>query len=131
MPRLSVWFVRVALTCLLVGVAIGAWFLPQPGAMPRAWLYVHLELLFVGWFFHLAFGVAAWILPRARTEPRMGNPRLGWSSFALLFTGTALAIAMWMTAVTAPGTLFPRILQLTGCGLFIAFIRPRIRSFGD
>ena len=130
MPAYSIWFIRVGLVSLLLGVGIGAWFLPQTGAMPAAWFAAHLELLFVGWFFHFAFGVAAWILPRPRTEPKMGDPRLIWTSLTLLFVGTATAITLRFLAADVSWLVIPRVAQLGGCVAFVVFVRPRIRSFG-
>ncbi|HXI35189.1 MAG TPA: hypothetical protein VNH63_13990, partial [Gemmatimonadales bacterium] len=65
---MSVWFVRSALVCLVLGFTLGGVMLAAKGTgdtalIPRL-LPIHIELLLVGWMLQLAMGVAQWILPR-------------------------------------------------------------------
>lgn len=130
MPKLSRWFVKSALICLVLGSLAGGLPLAWPGLAalgPLAW-----HLLAVGWATQLIFGVAFWMFPLvkplrpARTArpgaeggraaaPQggagrrppgaaqgRGDERLGWAAFWLFNMGLALR------AVGEPaGSLWP------------------------
>ncbi|HVQ47135.1 MAG TPA: hypothetical protein VMS62_09920 [Gemmatimonadales bacterium] len=94
MPRLSVWFLRLALLYLGLGFTLGAVMLAAPGLHLSATTLrlrpLHIELLLGGWMVQLAFGVAYWILPRQRGAGR-GNERLAWAALLLLNLGVLTA----------------------------------------
>ncbi len=131
MPKLSRWFVKSALICLVLGSLAGGLSLGGPGLAALAPLAWHL--LAVGWATQLIFGVAFWMFPlvkparaarpaarpadggrspvratRATTDSRpgagqgRGDERLGWSAFWLLNAGLALR-----AAGEPAGTLWP------------------------
>lgn len=132
MPRLSVWFIRMALLYLLAGVTLGALLLAHKG-VPFAsqlwrWRPVHVELLLVGWLLQLAMGVAYWILPRFQQQ--RGNTPAAWAAFWLLNTGVLLvAAAVLMPALTWPVVL-GRSLQAGAAVAFAINAWPRVKPIG-
>ena len=98
MPRLTVWFVRMALVHLLLGFTLGALLLVNKG-MPFSpaiwhWRPAHIEFLMLGWVVQLALGIAFWILPRF--QQRRGRMGAAWAAFALLNLG------VWLVALVTP-----------------------------
>lgn len=97
MPRVSAWFVRVALVHLVLGFTLGAALLWNKGVPFAAWVGrlrpAHAEFLVIGWSVQLVLGVAIWIFPRLRLGS-LPHGRLGlaWSGFVLLNAG------VWMVA---------------------------------
>ena len=91
MPRLSVWFIRLALAYLATGFTFGALLLANKGLAfaPLLWRLrpTHIELLLVGWMVQLAMGVAFWILPRFQAS--RGDVRPAWPGLALINLGIA------------------------------------------
>lgn len=94
MPRLSVWFVRVSLIHLFLGLTFGGLILANKGLPFAPWTWTllpaHMEFLLLGWMVQLAMGVAFWILPRFRSGPPRGNVNLVWSAFVLLNAGIVI-----------------------------------------
>jgi hypothetical protein len=96
MPRLSQYFVKSALICLLVGFSIGGLVLASKAtsavsAVVWLWFPAHIIILLDGWLIQLAIGVAYWILPRIVGSDR-GRRRWAWAAFALLQIGLALLV---------------------------------------
>ncbi|GBC93394.1 hypothetical protein HRbin15_01885 [bacterium HR15] len=77
MPRLSVWFIRLALIYFGLGFTLGAGLLMAKGSfLPLTiWRYrpLHIELLLIGWIVQLAIGVSYWILPRLSEANERGS----------------------------------------------------------
>jgi hypothetical protein len=156
MPKLSRWFVKSALICLLLGSALAGLVLagdalpPGPaaalyGLRPLSW-----HLLTVGWATQLIFGVAYWMFPLAaasrgaggRVAPaasaagRRGDERLGWAAFGLLNAGLLLRAigepAVAWSAGSPLGVLLPlsALAQVAAIALLVAFTWGRIRPTG-
>lgn len=131
MPRLSVYFVRTALSWLAVGFTAGAlllWNKAWP-LDPMTWrlLPLHMEALFVGWLLQLAAGVAFWILPRWQGERR--NERFAWAAYFLINAGIALAaFSPWMPSPAVVLTL-ARVLELVGAAAFARHAWPRVKPW--
>ena len=91
MPRLSLWFLRSALTYLVLGVSAGALLLANRGVPFGTWVPLlrplHVEFLLVGWTIQLAFGVGFWILPRFRAGAERRRERFAWIAYWLLNAG--------------------------------------------
>ena len=131
MPRLSVWFVRSALSYLALGFTFGALLLANKGIPlhPLTWrlLPAHIEFLLFGWTVQLAFGVAFWILPRWQTQ--RGDERPAWLAFVSVNVGIWLVVlASWLTApawVLATG----RVLQAAAMAAFALHAWPRVKPW--
>jgi hypothetical protein len=134
MTRLSVWTVRAALLYLGVGFLIGALMLTQKGlpfdpALLRM-LPLHIEFVLIGWTLQLAMGVAFWILPRLRHEPRYGNQTFGWLALGFLNIGILCAgVGQWLNA---PPVVFllGRLAELAAGLLFVVYAWPRVKPIG-
>jgi hypothetical protein len=96
MPRLTRWFLRSGLVCLLLGLGLGvatpAFFSSGPWA--AALWPVQLHLITVGWLTQLIFGVAWWLFPRAPAGPVRGDERTGWLAFWCLQAGLLLRLGL-------------------------------------
>lgn len=132
MPRLSTWFIRLALVHLVLGFTLGALMLIQKaGALsPVVWVGLpsHQDLLLVGFMLQLVFGVGAWILPRA-PAPQSDRP--------LLIALVLINAGVWLSVV---GSVIPAVAGLVALGrvgevgavvLFALHIWPRVRSFRE
>ncbi len=131
MPRLAVWMVRVSLLCFGIGFTFGGLMLYNKGEPfdPSVWrlLPAHMELTLIGWMVQLAMGVAFWILPRFRHEPRYGKQRLGWLAFALLNIGVLSAGAgQWLSAPPIIVWL-ARVVELLAVICFALHAWPRVK----
>ncbi len=132
MPRLSVWFIRMALLYLLAGFTFGALLLAHKGVPfePQLWRWrpAHIELLLVGWLLQLAMGVAYWILPRFKQQ--RGNIAAAWAAFWLLHAGVLFVGA----AVLLPASTWPvvlgRSLQAGAAVAFAINAWPRVKPTG-
>jgi hypothetical protein len=131
MPRLSVWFVRVALLHLALGFTLGAlllWHKAYP-LHPLLWrmLPMHMEVLLVGWTVNLALGVAFWILPRWQSQ--RGDVRPAWAALALLNAGVWLvALAPYAGAANAL-TAAGRLLEAAAALAFAVHAWPRVKPW--
>jgi len=132
MPRLSIWYVRVSLIYLFLGITLGALLLAEEGVpfspTLESWLPVHIELLTVGWLVQLALGVAYWILPRFSSGPPRGNQGLAWLSFFVLNTG------LWLAALgflSSKPWLLPagRLIEIVAVALFVWGAWRRVRPW--
>jgi heme/copper-type cytochrome/quinol oxidase subunit 1 len=133
MPKLSVWFVRASLIHMGIGFLLGTMILHHKGIPIYLWtwklLNPHIEMMIFGWTMQFVMGVAFWILPRFPREPRYGNTRLGWWSFALLNLGVSVtAVAHWY--FSGPLSLAGRIATLVAVILFAFVMWPRVKPIG-
>ncbi len=132
MPRLSVWFIRMALLYLLAGFTLGALLLANKGLPfePHIWRWrpAHIELLLVGWMLQLAMGVAYWILPRFRQQ--RGNVTAAWAAFWLLNAGVMLSTVVVPLGLPAWQTVLGRLLQAGAAVAFAVNAWPRIKPTG-
>lgn len=134
MPRLSCWFIRLALIHFLLGFSIGMLLLWHKGIPlhPLLWLLLptHIELLLVGWTLQLAMGVAYWILPRFQTDRR--SPYLAWSAFIALNLGVWVIVSLSFVRVyTNELQLLGRTLEVGGILAFLAHAWPRVKPIAD
>lgn len=131
MPRLSVWFVRAALSYLTIGFTFGALMLANKGIPldPMLWrlLSAHIDFLLFGWTIQLAFGVAFWILPRWQTQ--RGDVRPAWAAFVLLNVG------IWLIVLTGwlnwPGQWMAlgRLCEAAAVAAFVLHAWPRVKPW--
>jgi hypothetical protein len=137
MPKLSRFFVKSALLCLVLGAAVaglalsGADRLPSEllALQPLAW-----HLLAVGWATQLIFGVAYWMFPHMAGDQPRGNEQWAWLAFWMLNGGLALrAVGEPMAAlrpVPITGVLLPlaATLQFAAMLIFVLLTWPRVRA---
>ena len=133
MPRLSAWFVRASMICMLVGFTLGALMLAQDGISydPAiiSVLPIHMEFLLVGWLVHLAMGVAFWIFPRfgLGMPHSRGNKKLIWASFLLLNTGVwIVALELWVPIAFLIG----RVLEAGAVIIYVMGLWRRVKPHG-
>jgi hypothetical protein len=130
MPRLSVWFIRLAFLHLAVGLTIGGLILADKGFPFLPWLWnllpAHMEILLLGWMAQLALGVAFWILPRFGTGLPRGDERPIWISLLLLNVGILLvSVQPFLPAERL--ALAGRILEGCSIVLFAVFSWKRVK----
>jgi hypothetical protein len=131
MPRLSVLFIRAALTYLAVGFTFGGLMLFHKGIAlhPALWrlLPAHIEFVLFGWTVQLAMGVGFWILPRFSRGPERGDERPAWAAFVLLNAGVLLVGlgSLW----DASGWLFVigRVAEVAAAMAFTVHAWPRVK----
>jgi heme/copper-type cytochrome/quinol oxidase subunit 1 len=130
MPRLSQWFIRLALLHLVLGFTFGALMLANKGLPlhPALWrlLPLHIELLLVGWTMQLALGVAFWILPRFLTDQPRGSEAGAWLAFILLNGGLWLFNLGTFFGASQIVIFFGRLAEVTAVAAFAWHIWPRI-----
>ncbi len=129
MPRLTVWFVRMALVHLLIGFTLGALLLIQKGTLWLPWIWrfhpVHVDMVLLGWMGQLAMGFAYWILPRFGFERRRSwLAGLAWLCtngglfLLLLIAWLQISVEMWFVA---------RTLEVMGVLSFALHAWPRVK----
>jgi hypothetical protein len=132
MPRLTVWYLRSALTYLALGLTFGMLMLANKGVpyYPGIWrlLPTHMEFLLMGWTAQLALGVAFWILPRFRTA--RGNVRLAWLAWALLNVGVLLVGVGPLLGFAGVTILLGRLAEAGAAVVFAIHAWPRIKPPG-
>jgi hypothetical protein len=133
MPKLSIWFIRVALIYLMFGFSLGALLLWNKGLLiePLLWrlLPAHMEFLLVGWLVQLAMGIAFWILPRWRAQ--RGNVRLAAIAFGLLNMGVwGVALAPWLGS-NFPSLFVGRCCEVCAVSAFALHAWPRVKPFSE
>jgi hypothetical protein len=130
MPRLSQWFIRLALLHLALGFTFGALMLANKGLPlhPALWrlLPLHIELLLVGWTMQLALGVAFWILPRFLTAQPRGNETGAWLALILLNGGLWLFNLGTFFGASQIVVFFGRLAEGAAVAAFAWHIWPRI-----
>ncbi len=97
MDPIARWYVRTALLWMVSGFVLGSLLLLDaqlPGSWRRWGQPTHGHMLFVGWFFSFAVGVAYWLLPRQRTPRHPGgyDPRLAFIGWGSLNAGLVLRV---------------------------------------
>lgn len=128
MPSHAVHIVRLSLVYLLVGSTMGAIMLLDRAFQVAEFIWwvrpFHIELLFFGWFVHLAFGVASWILPRTG-----GSPGVRVLSAAVIILNVGIfAVAAGQMLTMDVLTFFGRLAEMIGVIVFGVYIWPRIRG---
>jgi len=134
MPRLSSWYIRIALLYLALGFTLGGLLLFNKGfplhSLIWSLLPVHIESVLIGWTLQLVMGMAFWILPRFQKAPVRGNEALAVGAFILINIGI-LSIVL---ASFLPGMLWlafvGRTAEAAGVIAFIVHAWPRIKGFG-
>ncbi len=131
MPTLSRWMIRLALINFATGMTLAALLLSYKGVpdlLPTAtwrWVWVHVDILLVGWMVQLSMGVAYWIMPRLpHTLKQRGRFGFALTATILLNAGTGFfAIGVVETTLTVLGLC----LQLGSIIAFAIHIYPRVR----
>ncbi len=134
MPSLTRWFLRSALVCLVLALALGVAAAARPGAAATAaFAPLALHLLVTGWATQMIFGVAYWMFPRVLPGRSFGNPVLAWSACAGLNAGLVLrAVAEPLVAMrgsgpaTAAALVVSGLLQLTAVVAMTAVLWKRV-----
>uniref|UniRef100_A0A7C1JFA7 Uncharacterized protein n=1 Tax=Caldilinea aerophila TaxID=133453 RepID=A0A7C1JFA7_9CHLR len=129
MPRLSIWFVRVALLYLALGFTFGALMLANKGVPFTPWLWrllpAHIEFLLFGWTLQLAFGVAFWILPRWQTQ--RGNEKPAWAALFLLNIGIWIVVCAGWFNWTVGWLMLGRMAEAAAVAAFALHAWPRVK----
>lgn len=129
MPRLTVWFVRMALVHLALGFTLGALLLINKGVpfSPAIWHWrpAHIEFLLVGWVVQLVLGVAFWILPRF--QQRRGNVSMAWAAFGLLNLGVWLIAVVTPLGLPASWLVIGRLVEIAAALAFALNAWPRVK----
>lgn len=134
MPRVSVWMVRTALICLVLGFTAGGGMLVGKGVGSfgplAAVIPVHVELVVLGWMVQLAMGVALWILPRFGARGFARGTAWSWAAWALLNAGIVLVIASAWNGAPVGFRFAGRLLELGAAGAFGGAVWSRVRASG-
>lgn len=130
MPRLSRWFITLALSYLVLGALAGALILGQrslggPGAFALL-LPLHVEFMLAGWAMQLAMGIGYWILPRHRTGPPRGRPAVGWLALGLFNLGVLGAALRGPLDWPAAAAVAGHVAQLLGVFLYATQLWQRL-----
>lgn len=133
MPRLSVWFIRLALAYLATGFTFGALMLANKGLSfaPMLWRLrpAHIEVLLVGWMVQLAMGVAFWILPRFQAS--RGDVRPAWLALVLINLGIGLVALSLVVDLGGWNVVVGRLAELIAVAAFALHAWPRIKPIGQ
>lgn len=131
MPSHAVHIVRLSLVYLLIGSTMGAIMLLDRAFQIAEFIWwvrpFHIELLFFGWFVHLAFGVASWILPRTQGSPSV---RVLAAAVVTLNVGI-LAVGMGQMLAMDGLAFVGRLTEMIGVIVFAVYVWPRIRGIRD
>ncbi len=135
MPRLSRYFIKSALVCLVVGALLtGLSMSASTPPLLQALRPLALHLLTVGWATQLIFGVAFWMFPHMTKDQPRGNERLAWLAFWALDAGLLLRALGEPAAALQPGPLagillpLSAVLQVGAMVTFVVITWPRIRA---
>jgi hypothetical protein len=114
MPILTRWYLRSAIVCLVLGLALGVDAGLHHGDATAVLLgpFV-LHLLVVGWATQMIFGVGYWMFPRVAPARSFGPPALGWTGF------TGLNLGLLLRAIGEPYAALHGPLPAAG-GLLVA-----------
>ena len=133
MPRLSVWFIRLALLYLAAGFSFGALMLANKGLAFAPFLWrlrpAHIELLLVGWTVQLAMGVAFWILPRFQSS--RGDERPVWVALVSINLGVWLVSLGVVVDLDGWALVAGRLAELAAVAAFVWHAWPRIKPIGQ
>lgn len=94
MPKLSRWFIKTGMLCLLAGLLAGIILaLPVHKDSYIAGLYPEfIHLMTFGWITQMIYGVAYWMFPRNTKEKPRGSEFFGWSVYLFLNIGLLLRV---------------------------------------
>lgn len=135
MPRLSVWLIRTALVCLVVGFGLGAVMLaykvtPFTPVLIARLRPLHVELLTLGWTMNLALGVAYWILPRRARDGERGGETAIALAWVLLNLGV-LGVGFGQGSGAPEAPLIGRLAEAVAAGTFAVHSWSRVKPFGS
>jgi hypothetical protein len=126
--------IRLALVYAWVGFGLAALLLINKGRTETLsfdegrWLWIHVDMLLIGWMVQLALAVAYWILPRLpnslNQRGRLWSARLGFTCLNLGIWAYSLSILNLGLGRFSPLGL---ALQLVGGLCFLWHAIPRIR----
>jgi hypothetical protein len=133
-PPLTRWYLRSAIICLVLALALGVATAARPAAPSTVALApLTLHLLVVGWATQMIFGVAYWMFPRIQPDRSFGSPFLGWTGFAglnlglaLRATGEPLAALGVGGALAGPALIASGLLQLAAVVAMVALLWRRV-----
>jgi hypothetical protein len=128
MPRLTRWFIRAGLSCLLLSLILGVALAIRPAGLPSGLRPATFHLLVVGWLTQLIFGVAYWMFPRASREQPRGSEALGWAAFALLNAGLLLRLLAEPASLNGFWLPLAGLLQLAAAICWVLMIWPRVKE---
>ncbi|MCI0709381.1 MAG: hypothetical protein L0154_04385 [Chloroflexi bacterium] len=131
MPSLSVWMIRLSFLHFLGGYMIASLLLSQKGdpeLLPVdmwQYLFLHVDMLLVGWMVQLSMGVAYWILPRLPgTVTQRGRLRFALAAVILINGGVACFAVVDSAILVSIGML----MQFAGALAFVHHAVPRVRA---
>ncbi len=137
MPRLTRYFIKTAMLCLVVALLLGALLVAQTAFdLPSEFAAlspVFFHLFMVGWVTQLIFGMLFWMLPKHSKERPRGDERLAWAAYILINAGLVLrVIGEPLNAVHSELNLgwllgLSALLQLMGGWAFILNAWPRVK----
>jgi hypothetical protein len=127
MPLLTRTFIKTAMICLALALALG--ILLALGAT-NGLFPVYIHLLVFGWLTQLIFGVIFWMFPKASVEKPRGSETLGWWTYTLLNIGLLLRASVEPIQSTQPNPLSGWILVLSAILQFLAGLIFVINSWG-
>ena len=135
MPRLTRWFIKSGILCLVAALTLSVVMqspLVKQVPLVRVVWPTYLHLLVVGWLTQLIFGVAFWLFPKHPGGKPRGSDSLGWVTFLLLNSGLLLRLIGEPRAALgrdAAGLLVVSALaQLLAGWAFLINIWPRVRE---
>lgn len=85
MSKITVWFIRVAMSYFIIATGMGVLMLTWPW-WTRTYIPGHAHLNLLGWISMTIYGVAYHIIPRFSGRPLYSN-RLAWLHFYLANIG--------------------------------------------
>ncbi len=133
MPRLSLWFIRMSLIYLFLGILIGALILITKAGLisTQFWtlLPAHKEFLLLGWMVQLAMGGGFWILPRLSGGRGRGRVSIAWLAFFLLNIGVLMSGIGPVIGASEAIPLMGRIAELSAGVAFLIHAWPRIKPW--
>lgn len=133
MPRQTVWMIRTALLCFLVGIVLGGVMLSGKAFAWQGSLWfllpIHIELTLIGWVVQLVMGTAYWILPRYLKRPGRGDPRHAWLMVIMLNVGIWLVILSHLNLLPELSRLAGRICEVGAVGMFVALHWKRVVAY--
>ena len=131
MPRLSVWMIRLSFLHFLGGYTLASLLLSQKGGWDAVpvdiwqYLFLHVDMLLVGWMVQLSMGVAYWILPRLPgTVTERGRPRFAQAAVILINAGVVCFAVVDSALVLSLGIS----MQFIGALSFVYHAMPRVRA---
>lgn len=141
MHSLARRFLKTAIAFLMVGLALGVWFLVRRetggAAITQRELSAHTHALLIGFVMMVIAGVALWIFPRPASDDSRYRPHIAVAAWWFLAPGTALRVVGELLAGFGPGRglrlaiLAAGLAQAVGLALVFWTLLPRIRAAGS